>query len=96
MTAPRFINAEHTIVFCLAFSFESVHPVHVIGLVVTSIDEEGARPQPFICIEEKGDFCGPRASVHKVTVEEVIVLFRGEAVESKEFHQVEVLAYVSN
>ncbi|PSN68503.1 hypothetical protein BS50DRAFT_367370 [Corynespora cassiicola Philippines] len=77
-----------------ALALEAVHPVHVVCLVVSTVEEEAVRVQPLVGVEEKGDFGRPRASIDKVTIEEEGVLLGGLAGEAEDFHEVEELACV--
>lgn len=79
-------------VFGAAFALETVHAVHIVGLVVTAVQEEGIGIQPLVCIQGQGDFGGPGASVDKVAVEEVVVFLGRFASEAEDFQEVEELA----
>lgn len=65
------------VVLGFAFSFKSVHSVHVIGLMVSSVQEESIGTQPLVRIEEQGNFSGPGSSIHEVTIEQVPVFVVG-------------------
>lgn len=67
------------VVFCLALTLKAVDLVHVVRLVVAAVDEEGFGVEPFVGVEEEGNFGGPGAAVDKVAVEEVVVGWGGGA-----------------
>jgi len=62
------------VVFVLALSLKSVHPVHVICLVVTTVDKEVVGTEPFVCVKKEGNLARPRTSVDKVAVEQIPML----------------------
>jgi hypothetical protein len=76
---------DSVVVLETAFALETVHAVHVVGLVVAAVEEEGLGVFPLVGVEEEGNFGGPGAAVNKVTVEEVAVCGGGEAVETEDF-----------
>lgn len=45
------------VVFGLALSLESVDLVHVVCLMVASVQEHAMGTKPLIGIQEEGDFC---------------------------------------
>ena len=59
----------------LALSLKTIHPVHVVCLVVASVEEERVGVQPLVGVQEQGNFSGPGAAIDKVTVEEECMLF---------------------
>lgn len=81
------------IVFSLALPFKAVHLVHVIRLVVSTVEEDTVRPQPLVGVEQKGNLCRPGTAVDKVSVEEVGMGVGGVAVESEYLQKVEELTY---
>ena len=52
---------------------EPVYPVDLLGLVVTPGEEEMPRVEQLEGEEEEEDLGGPRAAVHKVPVEQVLM-----------------------
>lgn len=88
-------HLEHClVVLCPALALETVHLVHVIRLVVAAVEEDAVRPQPFVRVEQERNLRGPRATVHKVTIEEVGVCIGGVSVQTEDLQQVEELAYI--
>ena len=79
------------IVLGLTLAFEAIDFVHVVGLMIASIEEEGLWMQPLVGVEKQDNLGRPRTPVYKVAVEEVVMILSWEAVESEEFHQVEEL-----
>lgn len=70
-------DLEHAlVVFGLALAFKAVHAVHIICLVVSTVEEELIWPQPLVCVEEECNFRGPGAAVDKIAVEEICVCIR--------------------
>ncbi len=80
------------VVFRLAFPFESIDLVHVVRLVISPVQEEAGRIQPFVGIQKQRDLGRPGASVDKVAVEEVGVGRRWIAIQSEDFEKVEILS----
>ena len=80
------------VVLGLALALEAVDAVHVVRLVVAAVQEEGARPQPLVRVEQQGDLGRPGAAVDKVAIEEVGARPAREAVEAEDLEQVEELA----
>ncbi len=58
----------------LALALEAIHSVHVICLVVATVDKEGVWSQPLVRVKKQRDLGGPVSSVDKIAVEEVVVL----------------------
>lgn len=86
MTCPVRTNtgySEHTIILDLALSLETINAVHVIGLVVTSVNEELTWSQPLVCVQKKSNLRGPRASVNKVAIEKIVVFLGRETIQSE-------------
>lgn len=81
------------VVLGLAFSFETINLVHIVRLVVATVEEDPVGTKHLVCVEEQGDFCRPRATVDKVSVEEVCMLLRGVSVSSEDFEKIEELTY---
>lgn len=79
------------VVLGLALALKPVDPVHVVRLVVPSVEEEAVGVQPLVGKEQQRDFCRPRAPVDEIAVEEIHVGFRWEAVPTEDFQEVEIL-----
>ena len=87
-------HLENTLgVFGLALALESVDLVHVIRLVVATVEEQAVRTQPLVGVEKKSDFARPRATVDKVAVEEISVGVGGAAVSAEDLQQIKELAW---
>ena len=72
-------------------TFEAIHLIELLSLMVTSRHEEVLRVAYLPGKHRENDLTGKRASVDEVTVEEVRVLFRGVAVQLENIKQVVVL-----
>lgn len=92
MTGAKSSARLPLVVLVFALALETVHPVHVVRLVVSAVDEEAVWPQPLVGIKEEGNLCRPGASVDEVAVKQVIVLIGRETVQPEELHEIEVLA----
>lgn len=79
------------VILGLALALETVHTVHVIRFVVTTVQEELVRSQPLVSIEEQSDLSRPRTSIHEITVEKIPVLLVGGSVTAEQLHKIEVL-----
>lgn len=87
-------HLENTLgIFGLALALEPVDLVHVIRFVVTTVEEESVRPQPFVGVQKQGDLTRPGATVDKVTVEEIGVGVRGAAIPAEDLEQIEELSW---
>ncbi|KAF2826569.1 hypothetical protein CC86DRAFT_32240, partial [Ophiobolus disseminans] len=74
-----------------ALALKAVHAVHIVRLVVAAVEEEAARVQPLVGVQQQRDLGRPRAAVDKVAVEEEGVRRRGAAGELEDVQQVEEL-----
>ena len=79
-------------VFGLYLALEAVHPVHVLTLVISARHEEMVGEEQLEPEQGEDALHGEAAPVHEVTVEEVGVLLRGEAIQLEDVHEVEELA----
>jgi hypothetical protein len=79
------------VVFGTALALEAVHSVHVVRLMIATVEEELGRVQPLVSIEKQRNLCRPGASVDKVAVEEEHVLVRRLASETEDLHEIKVL-----
>lgn len=80
------------VILSLAFSLEAIHSVHVISLMVASVQEERRRSQPLVRIQQQRNLGRPGTSVHEVAVEQVPVLIGRRTIAPEKLHQIEVLA----
>lgn len=79
------------VVLGLAFALETINSVHIISLVVSTVQEELLRSQPLVSIQEQSDLSRPRTSVNEVTVEKIPVLLIRDTVTAEQLHEIEVL-----
>jgi hypothetical protein len=84
---------DSLVVLGLAFTLETIDSVHVVCLVVSTVQEELLRSQPLVSIQEQSDLSRPRTSIHKVTVKKIPVLLIRGTVTAEQFHKIEVLTY---
>lgn len=80
------------VVLGLAFALEAVDLVHVVRLMVATVQEEAVGTQPLVSVQEEGNLARPGTSVDKVAVEEIPVLVAGGSVSAEELHKIKVLA----
>lgn len=81
------------IILGLDFTLETVDLVHVVRLVVATVQEEAVGSQPLVGVQKQGNFTRPGASVDKITVEQVPVLVIGLSVYAEQLQEVKVLAW---
>ena len=84
---------DHLIgVFSFDLSFEAVHFVHVLALVVAARHEKVVGIQEFVAEQDENALDRERTAVHKVSVEQVGILFRRFTIQLENVHQVVILA----
>ena len=84
---------DHLIgVFSFDLSFEAVHFVHVLALVVAARHEKVVGIQEFVAEQDENALDRERTAVHKVSVEQVGILFRRLTIQLENVHQVVILA----
>lgn len=79
------------IVLGLALALKTIDAVHVVRLVVSTVEEEAAWSQHLVSVQEQCDFARPRASIDEVTIEQVPVLVTWRTIPPEQLHKIEVL-----
>lgn len=79
------------IVLLLNFSFEPVHLVELLRLMVASTHKEMLRQAHLPCKQRHDDFHSKRSSVNEVSVEHVRVLLRRVPIQLENIEQIIVL-----
>ncbi|RAH44727.1 uncharacterized protein BO95DRAFT_169052 [Aspergillus brunneoviolaceus CBS 621.78] len=80
------------VVLSLALALKTVHLIHVVRLVVATVQEDAVGSQPLVRVEKQSNLSRPRPPIHKVTVEEISIRLARVAVQSEDLKQVEVLS----
>jgi hypothetical protein len=88
----EFKNAFGVLVPALAL--ETVHTIHIICLVIATVEEKGGRIKPFVGVQEESNFGGPGSSIHEIAVEKVRVGCGWETIETEDLQKIEELTYV--
>ena len=80
------------VVLGFALALEAIYLVHVVRLVVSTVEEELIRSQPLVCIQEKSDLRRPGTAVDEISVEQIGMGIGWETIQSENLEEVEVLA----
>jgi hypothetical protein len=72
------------VIFSLTLAFESINLIHIIRLVVSTVQEETVGPQPLVSVKQQRNFARPGTTVDEITVEEISVCIGGGTVSSED------------